>query len=104
MKREQFIRLMKDVIIFDNVNDKMCIVKSSFIEPDEVKDDDELICLEFFMQNTDTIIPVSECENWTQFRVDAFMDDLSQGLINKLLLKKIMMLEVKLKNASAALK
>jgi len=104
MKREQFIRLKKDMIIFDNIKDRMFIVKSSFINPDEVKDEDELICIEFFMQRNEDKIQVSNSENWTQFRVDSFMDDLSQGLINKLLLKKIMILETKLKNAGQALK
>lgn len=104
MVKEQFIRLKKDIVIFDPIEDKMAIVQSSFIDPDKVEDDDVLLCTDFFVHDKAINIPVKEHGNWVQFRADTFMDDLSQGLINKLLLKKIMVLENKLKKASSVLK
>lgn len=103
MTRDQFIRLKKGIIIFNTIEDKMVIVQSSFLDPSKVEDKDELICLEFFMQKKEVKIQTSEYDNWKQFRMDSFMDDLSQGLINKLLLKKIMIIESKLKNVTSAL-
>jgi hypothetical protein len=104
MVKDQFIRLKNNMVIFDPIEDKMAIVKSSFIDPDKVEDDDVLLCHDFFVADKEISITVKEHGNWVQFRADTFMDDLSQGLINKLLLKKIMVLETKLKNASLSLK
>jgi len=104
MVREQFIRLKNDIVIFDPVEDKMVTVKSSFVNPKKVKDDDILLCSDFFIHGKEVKIPVAEHGNWVQFKVDSFMDDLSQGLINKLLLKRIMVLENKLAKTSSILK
>lgn len=103
MIKDQFIRLKEGMLIFDPVENKMCTVQSSFIDPTKVNDDDVLICEDFFIADKQILIPVSEHGNWGQFRVDTFMDDLSQGLINKILLKKIMILEVKLRKMKESL-
>lgn len=103
MTRQEFISLKSEQIIYNNVENKMIIVKSSFIDPEKVKDSDLLRGIEFFMQKIESNIPVLEYDNWNLFNHDTFMNDLSQGLMNKLLLKKIMILESKLKNASKAL-
>ena len=104
MTRQEFISLKAEQIIYNNTDNKIVIVKSSFIDSEKVKDLDNLKCLEFFMQKTEVNVPVQEYEKWNIFNHETFMDDLSQGLMNKLLLKKIMILESKLKNASIALK
>jgi len=102
MTKSQFINLKPKTVIFNNDERLMFIVESSFINPslDIIKDSDVLICKEFFLQKESIGILVEDCKKWTQYRLDTFLDDLDQKIINKLLFKKILHLETKLKTIS----
>ena len=106
MEKIQFINLKKGMIIYNNDNDQVMIVESSFVEPSlkKIKDSDLIVCTEFFMKKEVVQIPVSEHNKWKQFQIDFFMEDMNQNLINKFLLKRIMVLEAKLLTISNILK
>lgn len=103
MTRNQFVNLKPGIIIFNNIDNLMVTVNSKFINIDNINNDEDLTCEDFFIHDNIINIKVFDHLKWKQFQVSSFMKDLNQSLINKILLKKIIILENKLKNIKQVL-
>jgi len=95
MTRGQFTLLTKQNLIYNNDKSLLLKVNSIFIDPNDVEDEDVLICVDFFNKNKTYQIEASEHKEWDIFIEQTFLSDVNQDIINKILLKKIMLLEQK---------
>lgn len=103
MERKDFVNLKKEDFIFNNNENLILIIKSSFLNISKINDNDEFICLEYFSRKKEYKIKISDYNKWEILKNDLDSNNLNQNLLNKILFKKIEILETKLKKISKIL-